>query len=66
MTPGAASIEAKAAVNAAIVESVLPLLYKSIDDLITAVGPENIPKKELIYARKMLPPQYMHSISNRG
>jgi wyosine [tRNA(Phe)-imidazoG37] synthetase (radical SAM superfamily) len=56
--------EAKALVHEAIVASVLPMLYKSIDDLISAVGPEAIPKKALIEARKALPPQYKNSITN--
>lgn len=52
---------AKDAVNAAIVESVMPLCYEAINDLISSIGASNIPKEDLVKYRRLLPGTYPNS-----
>lgn len=55
----------KAAVNEAIVGSVLPRLYAVIDAMIDAGG-KTIPKPVLVEARKLLPGQYKNSFEAKS
>ncbi len=54
--------EAKAAVDAAIVEKVLPKAYSLIDQLMGQLGKE-APKSLVIEVGRFLPSQYKHSFS---
>lgn len=56
---------AKASIDAAIIEVVLPLAYQIIDQLIDFDG-KPIPKKLMADAKKLLPNNYKNSFGFKG
>jgi hypothetical protein len=50
------------ACDSVIVDTVLPMLYKVLNDILETSG-ESIPRSRVLEARKLLPPQYSQSIT---
>lgn len=64
MTPQEQTLrEAGLQVDRAIVQAILPQLYVVIDDLLDAVGEQNVDKELLIRAKKLLPDWAPHSLA---